>query len=97
MAQNREFRKQSATPTTPTSSEVVVYYVNPSGSLHLVNSAGTVYPANTFITSNVSTSGQAGGAAGAITGGAILGSVAYWVTGNVNGVKVVFPAYAASF
>lgn len=97
MAQSKDLRKQSSTPSSPDSTEVVKYYVNSSGSLHLVNSAGSVYPANTFVTSNVSNSGQAGGAAGAITGGAILGSVAYWVSGNINGVKVVFPAYAASF
>jgi hypothetical protein len=97
MAQNKDLRKQSSVPTTPSESAVVTYYANASGSLHLVNSAGTIYPVNTFVTSNVSNSGQAAGAAGAITGGAILGSVAYWVSGNVNGVKVVFPAYVASF
>lgn len=97
MSANKDFRKQSSTPTTPSSSEVVSYYVNSSGSLHLVNSAGTVYPANTFVTSNVSLSGQSAGAVGAITGSAILGSVSYWITGNVNGVKVVIPAYTASF
>ncbi len=97
MSQNKDLRKQSSTPTAPSTSEVVTYYVNSSGSLHLVNSAGTVYPANTFVTSSVSNSGQAGGAAGAITGGAVLGSVAFWISGNVNGIKVVIPAYAASF
>lgn len=97
MAQTKDLRKQSSAPTTPSSAEVVTYYVNESGSLHLVNSAGTVYPANTFVTSNVSRSGQAGGAAGAITGGAILGSVAFWISGSVNGTKIVIPAYVASF
>lgn len=96
MAQTKDLRLRTTTPDSPDAG-VVRYYTNNSGSLHLVNSAGTVYPANTFVTSNVSNSGQAGGAAGAITGGAILGSVAYWVSGNINGVKVVSPWYVASF
>ncbi len=95
MAVNRDFRLQTGSVTTPPAG-VVSYWVDASGVQQLTNSAGTTYVANTLY-KNTSVSGLSAGAAGAITGGAVLGSVGFWITGNVNGVKVVIPAYIASF
>ncbi len=96
MSQNKDFRKQSSSPSTPSESAVVSYWIDSTGILNLTNSAGTTYVANTLF-KNTSVSGQSAGGAGAITGGATLGSVAFWITGIVNGTKVVIPAYLASF
>ena len=96
MGRAKEFRSQPTSPLTPSDTGVFTYWANNNGILHFTNSAGTVTTANTIFT-NASVSGQNAGAAGAITGAGALGAVAYWISGNVNGVKVVIPAYTASF
>ncbi len=96
MAQNKDLNLNTSAPSASTVTNVGRYYANPSGILHVVMPNSTIYPVNTLFT-NTSISGQGGGAAGAITGGAVLGSVAFWITGIVNGVKVVIPSYTASF
>jgi hypothetical protein len=91
MAQNKQLRYQSSTPSTPDAS-IATYYVNTSGILHFVNPNGTVYQANQLWANNVSMLGQAPINIPSQTG-ILTGAVAFLPIVGPSGEAYCFPVY----
>ena len=91
MAQNKDFRTQTATPSTP-SAGVVTYYVNNSGILNLVNANGTTYQANQLWSSSVATLNQRV-IGGMVTTGTLTGSVGWLPVVGPSGESWAIPAF----
>ena len=70
MSQTKDFRGQSAAPTTPADTDKFVYYTNTSGILHFKNSVGNSFVASTFYPQTLT---------GATTGTNSLGLVQAWI------------------
>lgn len=80
MGNNKDLRKQSSTPTTPTATDKIVLYANASGQLNIVNSDGTVTPVAGAFTQNIA---QVGGSfVNAGSTGLYQGTGYYGQTGN---------------
>ncbi len=91
MAQTKDLRFQTSTPSTPGAS-VNRFYTNNSGILHFVNPNGTAYQANQLWANNVSMLGQSPVNVGLATG-ILTGAVAYFPVVGPSGEAYCFPVY----